>query len=185
MDSKKYLKEIIYSETDIKKSISDLAKWINSTYKNSKDLVIIVTMLGAVPFAMDIIKEIEIIHALDFIGVKSYFGKSKQTDIVMINKDIDIDIKNKEVIVLEDIVDSGRTLQKLLDLLNSREPKNLQVVSLLKREVNNVEIGNLKFSIEVPQGLFLVGYGLDYNNKYRNLKDIGILKNNLLKKDDK
>ena len=183
MSNSLYFKKVLYSEDFLQEATLNLANWINKKYKNSKNLVLIVTMLGAVPFSMDLIKNIEIIHELDFVGVKSYFGKKKQTDVIMIDKDISLDIKNKDVIILEDIVDSGRTLERIIDFLERREPKSLITVSLLKRQENNVEIKKLKYGIEVPPGLFLVGYGLDYNNKYRNLRDIGILKDKFMKED--
>lgn len=176
----KYFKEIIFSEEKIQSTIKELAAWVNEKYADSKDLVLISTMLGAVPFSMDLVKHVDILHELDFIGVKSYFGSNKQTDMVMIDKDIDIDITGKDVVILEDIVDSGRTLERIKDLLQSRNPKSLWILSLLKREENNVDFEYLKYGIEVKKNLFLVGYGLDYAHKFRNLQDIGILKDEYL-----
>ena len=180
--SEKYFKQLVYSKEEIQEATSKLAKHINEKYADSKDLVVVSTMLGAVPFSMDLLKEVEVLHQLDFISVKSYFGGDKQAAVVMLDKDIDLDIKGKEVIVLEDIIDSGRTLARILDLINSKEPKSLEVVSLLKREMNNVNIPNLTYGIEVPVGLFLVGYGLDYDHMYRNFEEIGILKDEFVKR---
>ncbi|NQX83689.1 MAG: hypoxanthine phosphoribosyltransferase, partial [Mycoplasmataceae bacterium] len=120
--NKKFFEKIIFSKKEIQDKIVELAEWINTKYKDSENLVLISTMLGSIPFSMDLSKHIDIVHELDFIGVKSYYGGKQQSDCIVVDKEIDVNIKGKDVVILEDIIDSGRTLERIREILESREP---------------------------------------------------------------
>ena len=169
------IKEILYSEEDLKSKIQEIGKIITKDYEG-RELVLIGVLKGSVMFMSDLMKEIEIPCSMDFMAVSSYGNSTKSTGVVRILKDLDFGIEGKNVLIVEDIIDTGVTLKYLVEYLKARKPNSLEICSLLnKQERRTVDISAKYLGFEVPDS-FLVGYGLDYAEKYRNLPFIGILK---------
>ncbi len=172
---KKDIEEILISEEQIRIKVQELGMRITRDYQG-KDLLLLGTLKGAVPFLADLARAIDLPLELDYIAVASYGSSTESSGIVRIVKDLDGPINQKHVLVVEDIIDSGLTLHYLVDLIKRRNPLSLRLCSLLNKErerISNIEIDYLGFSIPDK---FVVGYGLDYAQRYRNLPYIGILK---------
>ena len=166
---------VMISEEEINKRIVELGKQISEDYKG-KEIHMICVLKGGVFFMCELAKRIECPVTMDFMSVSSYGNGLESSGVIKIIKDLDESIEGKEVILVEDIIDSGRTLSHLLKLLLSREPKSLKLCALLDkpdRRVTQVKLDYLGF--QVPDE-FVVGYGLDYGQKYRNLPYIGVVK---------
>lgn len=169
------IKEVLLNEEQLKSKIKEIGKQISQDYEG-KDLMLVGILKGSVPFMADLLKEITIPCTMDFMAVSSYGNSSKTSGIVRILKDLDFEIENKHVLIVEDIIDSGTTLAYLIEYLKGRKPASLKIACLLnKPERRLVEISTSYVGFVVPD-YFLVGYGLDYAEKYRNLPYIGILK---------
>lgn len=172
---KEDVEEILISEEQIRVKVQELGLQITRDYQG-KDLLLLGTLKGAVPFLADLARAIDLPLELDYIAVASYGNSTESSGIVRIVKDLDDPINSKHVLIVEDIIDSGLTLRYLVDLIKRRNPLSLRLCSLLNKErerISNVEIDYLGFSIPDK---FVVGYGLDYAQRYRNLPYIGILK---------
>lgn len=172
------VKEILFTEDQIKSKVVELGKKINDSYPDpSEDLLLVGVLKGASVFIADLIREIERPINLDFMAVSSYgLGRTESTGVVRILKDLDNDIEGKHVILVEDIVDTGATLAYLSDIMSRRGAKSVKIASLLSKKArreNEVSIDFLGF--DIPDE-FIVGYGIDYSEKYRNLKFIASLK---------
>ncbi|SMB91517.1 hypoxanthine phosphoribosyltransferase [Desulfonispora thiosulfatigenes DSM 11270] len=169
------IKEILLTEEQIKTKVAELGAQISKDYKG-KDLIVICILKGATPFMADLIREIKIPMAIDFMAVSSYGVSTQSSGVVRILKDLDTGIENKDVLIIEDIVDSGLTLKYLLENLSSRKANSVKVCTFLekteRREIN--VIPDYK-GYDIPNE-FVVGYGLDFAEKYRNLPYIGVLK---------
>ena len=175
------IKEILFSEEVINAKTKELAGRISSDYKG-KDLLLVGVLKGSVIFAADLIKNISIPCEIDFMAVSSYGTSSETTGIVRILKDLDHEVSGKDIIIIEDIVDSGVTLDYLLNYLRGRKANSVEIVSLLtKPSRRKVDIDCKYIGFEAPDE-FLVGYGLDYAEKYRNLPFVGILKREVYEK---
>ena len=175
------IKEILFSEEVINAKIKELAGRISDDYKG-KDLLVVGVLKGSVIFAAELIKNITIPCEIDFMAVSSYGTSSETTGIVRILKDLDHEVSGKDIIIVEDIVDSGVTLNYLLNYLKSRRANSVEIVSLLtKPSRRKVDIDCKYIGFEVPDE-FLVGYGLDYAEKYRNLPFVGVLKREVYEK---
>ena len=169
------IKEVLLTESDLRSKISQIGKMISKDYEG-RDLVLIGVLKGSVMFMADLMKEIEIPCSMDFMAVSSYGSSTKSTGVVRILKDLDFGIEGKDVLIVEDIIDTGVTLKYLVEYLKARKPNSLEICALLnKQERRKVEISAKYLGFEVPD-FFLVGYGLDYAEKYRNLPFIAILK---------
>ncbi|WP_461207620.1 hypoxanthine phosphoribosyltransferase [Clostridium sp. DL1XJH146] len=169
------IKEVLLNEDELRAKIRQIGKQISLEYEG-KDLLLIGVLKGSVPFMADLIKEIDIYCKIDFMAVSSYGDSTETSGVVRILKDLDYEISGKDVIIVEDIIDSGYTLQYLIKYLKSRNPNSVDIACLLnKPERREVDINVKYIGFEVPN-YFLVGYGLDYAEKYRNLPFIGILK---------
>ncbi|WP_423243349.1 hypoxanthine phosphoribosyltransferase [Clostridium rectalis] len=174
------IKEILLDEQQLRNKIKEIGKRISSDYLG-KDLMLIGVLKGSVPFMADLMKEIEIPCTMDFMAVSSYGNSSKTSGVVRILKDLDFEIENKDILIVEDIIDSGVTLRYLVDYLKGRNPNSIQIASLLnKPDRRMVKIDAKYIGFQVPDH-FLVGYGLDFAEKYRNLPYIGILKEEIYK----
>ncbi|CAC13724.1 HYPOXANTHINE-GUANINE PHOSPHORIBOSYLTRANSFERASE (HGPRT) (HGPRTASE) [Mycoplasmopsis pulmonis] len=172
----KYIDKIIYNEEQINEAIKKIALWIDQTYKDSNDLVIVGLLKGCVPFLAQLIKYINVDCQIDFMIASSYHGKSFSSGNVKIVMDLSLDIAGKDILVVEDVIESGITIQKTLDILGARNPKSLRVVSLLdKTAVANANIKIDQVGFKVKENLFLIGFGLDYQEKLRNLPYIGTM----------
>ncbi|MGE5628203.1 MAG: hypoxanthine phosphoribosyltransferase [Solirubrobacterales bacterium] len=169
------VKEILYNEEQLRIRIKEIGEEVSRDYEG-KDLMLVGILKGSVPFMADLIKEIPIPCTMDFMAVSSYGNSTSTSGVVRILKDLDFEIENKDVLIVEDIIDSGVTLSYLLDYLKRRKPASINIACLLnKPDRRKVEISARYIGFNVPD-YFLVGYGLDYAEKYRNLPFIGILK---------
>lgn len=167
--------KVLLSEEEVDARIQAIGEQINKDYAG-KQVHLICILKGGSFFMCELAKRITVPVSLDFMSVSSYGSDTKSSGIVKIVKDLDDSIKDKDVIVVEDIVDSGRTLSYLMEMLNSRGPKSLRLCTLLDkpdRRVVDVKVDYTGFTIPDE---FVVGYGLDYDQKYRNLPYIGIVK---------
>ena len=174
------IKEIIYDENQLREKIREIGKKISEDYKGT-DLLLIGVLKGSVVFMADLIKEINIPCSIDFMAVSSYGSSTSSSGVVRILKDLDSEIEGKDVLIVEDIIDSGVTLKYLIKYLQGRKPNSVEIACLLnKPERRKVDIGVKYIGYNVPD-LFLVGYGLDYAEKYRNLPYIGVLKEEIYK----
>ena len=167
---------ILFSEEDIRGIVQRLGSEISRDYQG-KDLVLIAVLRGAVVFMGDLMRSIDLPLAIDFMAVSSYGDKAKTSGIVRIVKDLDMDIKGRDVLIVEDILDSGLTLKYLMKNLSSRNPASLEVAAFLWKDVEGKQAAiNPKYVGAHCPDEFVVGYGLDFAERYRNLPYVGILK---------
>ena len=167
--------EVLISEEVVEERISELAEQISKEYEG-KDLHIICILKGSIFFTCELAKRITVPVTLDFMSVSSYGSDTKSSGVVRIVKDLDESIKGKDVIVIEDIVDSGNTLSYLLEMLNDRKPASLKLCTLLDKPERRRKPVHVDYTgFQIPDE-FVVGYGLDYDQKYRNLPYVGIVK---------
>ena len=166
--------KMMMTEEEVNQKIKELALLISKDYAG-KSVHLVCILKGASFFACELAKRITVPVTIDFMSVSSYGGGTESSGHVKIIKDLDSPLEGKNVIVVEDIVDSGRTLSHLMDLLKSRNPESIELCALLdKPERRVVEVDVKYVGFQVPD-LFVVGYGLDYDQKYRNLPYIGIV----------
>jgi len=169
------IERVLFSQEELHQIVSDLGAQITADYQG-KDLVLICILRGSYVFAADLARCIELPCSIDFMVVSSYGSGSVSSGNVRIIKDLSDSIANKDVIVIEDILDSGNTLSHLLEILKVRGANSIKLCTLLdkpSRRVRNVQVDYLGRQID---DLFVVGYGLDYAEHYRNLPYIGVLK---------
>jgi hypoxanthine phosphoribosyltransferase len=169
------IKQVLVSEEEIAKKVKELGAQISEDYKD-KNLLLVSVLKGAVVFMADLMREITIPCNIDFMSTSSYGGGTKTSGVIKIEKDLSIDIKGYDLLIVEDILDSGRTLSHLIKLLKLRNPKSIEICTLFdKPSRREVDIKAKYTGIEVPDE-FIVGYGLDFAEKYRNLPFVGVLK---------
>jgi hypoxanthine phosphoribosyltransferase len=169
------IKEVLISRRELKKICTRLGEEITKDYKD-KNLYIVTVLKGAVVFLTDLMRCIDCPCEIDFMVVSSYGTGTKTSGNVKIVKDIDTLLEDKDVLIVEDILDSGLTLNFVINLLKSRNPKSIEICTLLDKPARRACDVNAKYvGVQVPDE-FVVGYGLDYNEKYRNLPYIGVLK---------
>ncbi|MBQ7926126.1 MAG: hypoxanthine phosphoribosyltransferase [Lachnospiraceae bacterium] len=171
---KHHVDELI-SEQDVDKRIQEIGEQISKDYVG-KEVHLVCVLKGGTFFMCELAKRITVPVSLDFMSVSSYGGDTKSSGIVKIIKDLDESIKGKDVLVVEDIVDSGRTLSYLLEMLNDRKPNSLRLCTLLDKPERRVVDVNVDYTGFAIPDEFVVGYGLDYDQKYRNLPYIGVVK---------
>lgn len=168
------IKEILFNEEAIAEKVSELGRQITNDYMD-KDLVVIGVLKGASVFMGDLIRKICIPVNIDFMAVSSYGLSTESSGVVKIIKDLDESIEDKHVLIIEDIIDTGLTLHYLCENLLSRKPKSLKICTLLdKPERRKVEIKVDYKGFDIPDE-FIVGYGIDYAEKYRNLPYVAVL----------
>lgn len=167
---------VLISAEAIQARVQELGRQIDERYAG-KDLLLIAVLKGSVLFLADLMRAISLPHEIDFLATSSYGASTESSGVVRILKDLNKPIAGRHVLLVEDIIDSGHTLAYLTKLLSARSPASLEVVTLLdkpdRREVENVAVHWTGFS--VPNE-FVIGYGLDFDQKYRNLPYIGVLK---------
>lgn len=169
------IEKVLYSEEMIAEKVKEIAVKVSNDYRG-KDFLIVVILKGSVLFASDLIKNIDIHCNIDFMAVSSYGSGTESSGNVKIKKDLDYDIEGRNILIVEDIVDSGLTLKFLVDYFKERKAETVEVATLLNKPSRRaVEVPVKYTGFEVPNE-FLVGYGLDFDEKYRNLPFIGILK---------
>lgn len=170
------VEKVLFSEEDIADMVKRLGAQISEDYKG-KDLVLIAVLRGAVVFMGDLMRAIDTDLAIDFMAVSSYGNGTNSSGTVRIIKDLDIDIKDRDVLIVEDILDSGLTLKYLMANLASRGPASLEVCTFLWKDVEGKQAAiDPKYVGTHCPDEFVVGYGLDYAERYRNLPYVGILK---------
>lgn len=168
------LTKVLVTREEIAKAVREMGQRITRDYAG-KAPVMICILKGAAVFFTDLIREIDLPVTTEFMAISSYGGRTKSTGIVKIIKDLDRDISGHDVLIVEDIVDSGRTLAHLSEVLKTRRANSIEIVTLLDKPARRVVPLTVKYScFDIPDA-FVVGYGLDYDEKYRNLPDIGIL----------
>jgi hypoxanthine phosphoribosyltransferase len=175
------LKEILLTEDKIREKVKALGSKISEDYKG-RDLIVLGILKGSVIFMSDLMREISIPCKMDFMAVSSYGDATESSGIVKIIKDLDFEIKGKDILIVEDIIDTGITLKYLMKYLSARNPNSLEIVCLLNKPERRKEHLDVKYlGFDIPD-YFLVGYGLDYAEKYRNLPFVGVLKDEIYKK---
>lgn len=168
--------EILFSQDAIGEKVKELGQLITKDYQDKDELVVIGVLKGANIFLGDLIREVNLPMMIDFMAVSSYGHSTESSGIVRILKDLDLDIENKHILIVEDIVDTGLTLKYLTENLKSRNVKSLKICTLLDKPFRrkcSLEIDYVGF--EIPDA-FIVGYGIDYAEKYRNLPYIASIK---------
>ncbi|MCK4376842.1 MAG: hypoxanthine phosphoribosyltransferase [Actinomycetia bacterium] len=164
---------VLINKEQIKKRTKELAKQISKDYKD-KNLVCITILRGAFMFLADLCREITVPAKFDFMAISSYGDKSESSGVVRIYKDLDMNIAEKDVLIIEDIVDTGRTMDYLLRNLKTRNPKSIEICTLLNKPANrivNIKIKYVGFEIS-PE--FVIGYGLDFAEDYRHIEDVRV-----------
>ena len=169
----KHTIEVMISEQDVQARVTELGKQITEHYKDSKDLVMVGLLRGSFVFMADLARAIELPHEVDFMTASSYGNTMESSRDVRILKDLDDDIKGKDVLLVEDIIDTGNTLNKVREILSLREPNSIEICTLLdKPERREVHVDVKWVGFEIPDE-FVVGVGIDYAQKYRHLPFIG------------
>ena len=172
---------VMLNEEQIETRVKELAQQLDKLYEGRTPVVVCI-LKGSVLFFSDLIKNMKTSLTIDFMSVSSYGSGTKSTGEVVIKKDLSTDIQGRDVLIVEDIIDSGNTLYNLKRLLNGRSPKSVNIVTLLdkpqRREVP-IEPEYTGFTIEDE---FVIGYGLDYDEEYRNLPYVGVLKREVYEK---
>ncbi|MFA5015484.1 MAG: hypoxanthine phosphoribosyltransferase [Actinomycetota bacterium] len=167
---------VLIDEEKLRSRIKKLGREITRDYKD-KNPVLVSILRGSFIFLADICREIRIPVTFDFMAVSSYGNSKVSSGIVRITKDLEFSIENKEVLIIEDIVDSGRTLNYLVKNLQARNPKTIEVCALLDKDVPRKTVNKVKYKgFDIPNK-FVVGYGLDFAEKYRNFPFIGYIEN--------
>lgn len=166
---------VLLTEEEVNKKISEVAAQINKDYEG-KEVHLICILKGGVFFTCELAKCLTIPVSLDFMSVSSYGSDTKSSGVVKIIKDLDEPLEGKNVIIVEDIIDSGRTLAYLIEVLKQRNPKNIELCTLLDKPERRVKKQvQVKYTCFTIPDEFVVGYGLDYDQKYRNLPYIGVV----------
>lgn len=169
------IEKILIGRAEIADKVKIIGEKINNDYKG-KDLIIIGVLKGAFVFMADLIREIKIPFDMDFIAVSSYGSGTDSSGVVRLIKDMDISISEKHVLIVEDIVDTGLTVNHLKNLFTTRNPKSVKVCTIFDKPSRRLVNIDIEYKgIEIPNE-FVIGYGLDYNGRYRNLPDLCVLK---------
>ena len=169
------IKNILVSEEALKAKVAELGAQISRDYEG-RNLVLVSILKGSVVFMADLMRAITIPARIDFMATSSYGSGVKTSGVVKILKDLDLELSGYDILMVEDILDSGKTLSYLTELLQSRGPKSIRVCTLFdKPERREVEVEAAYVGSQIPDA-FIVGYGLDFDEKYRNLPFVGVLK---------
>ena len=169
------IQEVLFSEEQLKNRVREIAQQITTDYQG-KEIMLISVLRGSFVFMADLCRAIDLPCTLDFMAVSSYGKGTKSSGQVQITKDLSEDISDRHIIVVEDILDSGNTLSYLLKILENRHPASIRLCTLLDKPDRRVKPVEVHYSGFTIPDAFVVGYGLDYAEKYRNLPYIGILK---------
>lgn len=169
----KIFEKVLLDKENIEDICKKLGKEIENDYKDTKDVIFLGLLKGCHPFMSDLIRFIEIKAQLAYMDVSSYEG-TKSTQDLIINMDLQMDIKNKNIIIIEDVVDTGNTLNRVINLLKKRGANSIEIVTLIDKPENRTVKLEAKYVGKKLGKEFIIGYGLDYNEYYRNLDCIGI-----------
>ena len=169
------IKEILFTQEDLKAITKELGEKVTRDYKDKK-LYLVTILKGAVVFLTDFMRNVDLPCEVDFMVVSSYGSGVTSSGNVKIIKDLDVPLEDKDILIVEDILDSGNTLKFVVDMIKKRHPKSVEVCALLDKPSRRIADIQAKYvGREIPDE-FVVGYGLDYDEKYRNLPYLGFLK---------
>lgn len=182
MSMEQDIEEVLISKEQIGAKVKELAAQISDDYRDRSPLLVGI-LRGAVVFLADLAREITIPVEFDFMAVSSYGTATKTSGVVRILKDLDEDIKGRDVVLIEDIIDTGLTLNYLLKNLKSRKPASLEICALLRKDIKPSTVFEVKYEGFIIPDKFVVGYGLDFAEKYRNLPAICSLKSEVYQDD--
>lgn len=169
------IEKVLFSKDQIKEIVARLGSEISNDYKD-KNLLLVGILKGSVVFMADLMREITVPCNIEFMALSSYGSDTRSSGVVRVLKDLSTDIKDYDVLVIEDILDSGNTLSQLKAMLELRNPKSLKICTFFdKPERRTADIKADYVGAEIPDA-FIVGYGLDYAEKYRNLSYVGVIK---------
>lgn len=179
------IKDVLFSEDELHSMVSRMGRQISKDYAD-KNLLLVSILKGSVIIMADLMREIKIPAEIDFMAVSSYNDDVKTSGTVKIIKDLDRDIAGYDVLIVEDILDSGRTLSYLMEILSARNPNSIKICTMFdkpdRREAHEIKAD---YAGGIVPDEFIVGYGLDYAQKYRNLPFVGILKEEVYSKKNK
>ncbi|MDQ0115952.1 hypoxanthine phosphoribosyltransferase [Paenibacillus harenae] len=169
------IQEVLYNAEQIQAKVKELGETLTRDFEGRNPLVICV-LKGAFIFMSDLVKEIDVPLEIDFMAVSSYGQSTKSSGVVKIIKDLDVSVEGRDVLIVEDIIDSGLTLSYLIDVLERRNAKSVTIVTLFDKPARRTVDLEADYKGFTLPDAFVVGYGLDYAEKYRNLPYIGVLK---------
>lgn len=176
--------EVIISKRQINRGIKRAVKWINNEYIDKDPPLLIGILKGCIPFFGQIMTQLKFDYEIDFMSASSFKGGSERTKSLDISLDLKIDVKDKHILIIEDIIDTARTLNLVIQMLQKRKPKSIKIVTLLDKPECRVENVKADFSSFVIPNKFIVGYGLDYKEIMRNFDYIGCLDKDYLRKEN-
>ena len=171
----KDIEKILYSEKDIENIVNTIAKQIEKDY-NDKDFIMVGLLKGSVAFMVDLMRKVNLDFSIDFIVASSYGSGTVSSGRVNIQKDISQSVEGKDILIVEDIIDSGNTLDFITKYLKAKKAKSVKLCTLFNKPDSRVADIHIDYAGAVSPDEFIVGYGLDYDEKYRNLPYVGVLK---------
>lgn len=179
MSTRNVCEKILIDEESINKRVAELGEKISEDYKG-KEIIFISVLNGSFMFTADLLKKVTVDSSVDFIQVSTYGNNTSSSGKFLLKKDLTLDIEGKDVIIIEDIIDSGYTISKLVDYLKEKNPASVKIATFIDkpaRRQQNVVAQYVGFVIE--EDYFIVGYGLDFSQKYRDLPYVGVLKEHI------
>ena len=177
----KDVESILVSENEIKVIVAHMADRINKDL-NNEPLLVVIILKGSTPFAMDLIRKLDMPVEIDFMQVSSYGKSTESNGFINVKRDLDQDVTGKNILIVEDIIDSGNTLYKIKALFQERNAKTVRICTMLDKPSRRVVDVNVDYvGKEIPDE-FAIGYGLDYCEQYRNLPYVGVLKRSVYEK---
>jgi hypoxanthine phosphoribosyltransferase len=175
LDMRNDIESVLFTEEQIQEIVQRIGGEISRDYAG-KNLLLVSVLKGSVVFMADLMRAVTIPARIDFMATSSYGSGAKTSGVVKIVKDLDLELAGYDIVIVEDILDSGKTLSYLMELLQSRGPKSIRICTLFdKPERREVEVHPTYVGAQIPDA-FIVGYGLDFDEKYRNLPFVGVLK---------
>jgi hypoxanthine phosphoribosyltransferase len=177
--------KILISEQEIQARVRELGQQINAAYGDADRLLLVCVLKGAFMFLADLVRHLEVRHEVDFMEISSYGAGTVSSGVVRILLDLEQNVEGRHVLIVEDIIDSGRTLDYITRNLQTRRPASVRVCTLLsKPSRREIDVPLAFIGFEIPDE-FVMGYGLDYAEEYRNLPFIGVLKEEIYQRDQK
>ena len=173
MYNKEEISRVLVTEEEIKEICKDLGNTISKDYADKKPLIIGI-LKGSFVFMADLLRHVDCDHEIDFMAVSSYSG-TNTTGVLKIKKDLDVSVEGRDILILEDILDTGITLERLKKHLEDKNAASVKICTFLDKETNRIANVEADYVGKVIPDEFVIGYGLDYNEKYRNLPFVGVL----------
>ena len=172
---RRIIDRVLFSSEQLRERVGELSEQISEDYQG-KDLVLIGILKGGIVFLSDLSRSLSIAHEYDLVGAQSYKGGTKPTDDVTITKDLDLSIRDRDVLLIEDIYDTGNTLSTIHKMVKMYQPASLEICALLSKVKDRPQKLDVKYVGFEIEDVFVVGYGLDYKERYRHLSCLGVLK---------